>query len=103
MCFKKLEYESFKLIDRRNIFCISININPIPNSTAESTKKKKVRDIKFTLSNNAPTLRTIRYKVIHKSSAVKSRCSAVVTLELILIKSRKNIIIYKFTSPKCRS
>jgi len=27
----------------------------------------------------------------------------VVTLELILIKSRKNIIIYKFTSPKCRT
>lgn len=98
-----MPYESFKLIDRKKMFCTNIRISPIPNSTAESTKKKKVNDSKFTLSNSVPTLSTIRYKVIHKSSAVKSRCRAVVTLELILIKSRKNIIIYKFTSPKCRS
>jgi len=42
------------------MFCVSISIKPIPNSTAESTKKKKVNETKFTLSNNAPTLKTIK-------------------------------------------
>jgi hypothetical protein len=60
LCFKKLLEESFRLIDLRNMFCVSISIKPIPNSTAESTKKKKVSDTKFTLSNNAPTLKTIK-------------------------------------------
>jgi len=60
LCFKKLLDESFKLIDLRNMFCVSISIKPIPNSTAESTKKKKVNETKFTLSNNAPTLKTIK-------------------------------------------
>jgi hypothetical protein len=41
--------------------------------------------------------------VIHKSSAVSNRCKAVVTLELILMKSKKKIIKYRFTSPKCRT
>jgi hypothetical protein len=39
---------------------MSISIKPIPNSTAESTKKKKVNETRFTLSNNAPTLKTIK-------------------------------------------
>ena len=60
LCFKKLLDESFRLIDLRNMFWMSISIKPIPNSTAESTKKKKVNETRFTLSNNAPTLKTIK-------------------------------------------
>lgn len=55
------------------MFCISINTKPTPNSIAESTKKKKVNETRFKLSKIVPTHKTIRYRVIHKSSAVKSR------------------------------
>lgn len=82
-------FESFKLTDLKNIFWIKIKTNPIPNSTAERTKKKKVRDNKFKLSKSVPILSTIKYKVIQSSSAVKSRCKAVVTLVLMLVKRIK--------------
>lgn len=75
------------------MFCISINTKPTPNSIAESTKKKKVNETRFKLSKIVPTHKTIRYRVIHKSSAVKSRWRAVVTLVLILAKRIKNTII----------
>jgi hypothetical protein len=95
-------FKSFKFIDLRNIFWVSISTKPIPNSIADNTKKKKVSETKFKLSNKVPIDSINKYKVIHKSSAVKRRCRAVVTFVLILTKRIKKIIIYKLTSPKCR-
>lgn len=62
----------------------------MPNSTADKTKKKKVKDKKFRLSYKKPIERTITYKVIHSNSAVKSKCRAFETLNDILKKMRKN-------------
>jgi len=95
-------FESLRLVDLRKTFCIKISTKPIPNSTAESTRKKNVRDIKFILSKRVPKLKTIKYKVIQSNSAVKRRCNAVVTLILILEKRMKNINIKRLVSPKCR-
>ena len=36
--------------DLKKIFCSNIMTNPIPNSTADKTKKKKVKDSKLILS-----------------------------------------------------
>ena len=92
--------ESFKLIDLIIIFWTSIIINPKPNSTAESIKKKNVKDSKFRLSYASPMKRVIIYKVIHKISAVNNKCRAVLMFNAILvniIKKRKKI---KLKSPK---
>ena len=51
---KQLLVLLFKDIDLLNIFCISIITRPMPNSTADSTKKKKVNDRKLTLSYRRP-------------------------------------------------
>jgi len=83
-----------------NIFWININTRPIPNSTADKTKKKKVKEITFILSKKDPRVKTITYNVIHNNSAVKSRCKADVTLTTILDINKKNITMYKLTSPK---
>lgn len=42
--------ESDKDSDLKNIFCSSSITNPIPNSTADKTKNKKVSDSKLMLS-----------------------------------------------------
>ena len=73
--------------------------NPIPNSTADKTKKKKVNDNKFTLSYRNPTESTIIYKVIQRSSAVSNKCNALETLFAILNISKKNKTKYKLISP----
>lgn len=98
--FKEFVLFKFKLIDLKNIFCISIIISPIPNSTADSIKKKKVRDNKLVLLNIKPSKRVVTYKVIHKNSAVKRRCRDVLTFTTILRKIKKKIINKKFRSPK---
>ena len=54
-CFKKSELLSVNDNDLKNTFWIKSNIKPIPNSTAERTRKKNVRDIKFKLSYEIPT------------------------------------------------
>lgn len=82
------------------MFCISISKRPIPNSTADKTKKKKVKEITFILSKKDPRVKTMTYSVIHNNSAVKSRCKADVTLTTILDINKKNIMMYKLTSPK---
>lgn len=76
--------------ERKKIFCKSIITRPIPNSTAERTKKKKVNDNKLILSYKNPTDKTIIYKVIHNNSAVKSKCKALETLFAILKINKKN-------------
>jgi len=57
--FIQFEEESFRLIDLKKIFCIKIIINPIPNSIADRTKKKKVREITLELSKKQPIESTI--------------------------------------------
>jgi hypothetical protein len=82
------------------MFWTSIIINPKPNSTAESIRKKNVKDSKFRLSYASPIKRVIIYKVIHRISAVNSKCRAVLMFNAILvniIKKRKKI---KLKSPK---
>ena len=81
------------------MFCRSIITNPIPNSTADKTKKKKVNDNKLTLSYKNPTERTIIYRVIQSNSAVNNRWSALETLLAILKISKKNKIKYRLISP----
>ena len=48
--FIKSELESNSDKDLKKTFWTNNITSPIPNSTADSTKKKKVRDIKFKLS-----------------------------------------------------
>lgn len=48
--FALFDEESVKLIDLRKIFCTNIITRPNPNSTAESTRKKNVKDRRFRLS-----------------------------------------------------
>lgn len=64
----------------------------MPNSTADSTKKKNVSDSKLTLSDMYPTAKTTMYNVIQSNSAVNNKCRALVTLNEILNKIRKNKI-----------
>jgi hypothetical protein len=98
-CFNQFLLLSIKLTVLKKIFCNKIVINPIPNSTADSTRKKNVNDSKFMLSYKKPTLNTIMYKVIHNNSAVNSKCSALDILLDILSNIKKNRIKYKFKSP----
>jgi hypothetical protein len=86
-------------IDLKNIFCINIIIKPIPNSTADNTRKKKVKDNKFMLSYIKPADKTIIYKVIHSNSAVKRRCNEFEGLITRLANKKKNRKKYKFKSP----
>ena len=46
---------------------------PIPNSTADKTRKKNVRDKKLTLSYRKPIDKDNIYKVIQSISAVNSK------------------------------
>jgi hypothetical protein len=85
-------------IDRRNMCWIKIKTKPTPNSTAESIKNKKVSEVKLTLSNRSPAARVARYKVTHKSSAVRRRCKAVLTFIVILMNSKIKRRITKLKS-----
>jgi hypothetical protein len=88
-----------KDIDLRKIFWISIITNPIPNSTADKTKKKKVKDKKLTLSYSNPIDNESTYSVIHSISAVNSKCSAVFTFTIIVTSIKKKISENRFRSP----
>jgi hypothetical protein len=46
----EFRFVSFKLIERKNIYCNNIITRPRPNSTADNTKKKNVNESKFRLS-----------------------------------------------------
>ena len=81
------------------MFWRSINTRPIPNSMADRTKKKKVKDNKFKLSKINPAVNVNEYNVIHSNSAVKSRCKAVFELIKILTNKIKKKRINKFKSP----
>jgi hypothetical protein len=89
----------FKEIDLKNTFWIRIITSPIPNSTADSTRKKNVRERKFTLSYNNPIDKERTYSVIQSISAVRSRCRAVFTLTIIVTSIKKNSIENRFRSP----
>jgi hypothetical protein len=81
------------------MFWNSNKINPIPNSIAEKTKKKKVRDKTFKLSKIIPIKKTIAYNVIQSSSAVNNKCKLVFVLTIILKSSKKKKQKNKFKSP----
>lgn len=72
----------------------------MPNSIAENTKKKKVKESIFKLSKINPTSRTIVYKVIQSNSAVRSKCREVFVLIKILknIKKKKKNNIFKLST-----
>jgi len=95
----KLVSNSFKLIDRVIIFWNNNNTSPIPNSIAEKTKKKKVRESIFKLSKIKPINKTIAYKVIQSNSAVSNKWIAVFVLIIILNKIKKKKRNNMFKSP----
>jgi len=95
-----LLFESFKLIDLKMMCCTSIIIKPNPNSTAERIKKKKVNDKMLRLSYTSPIDKQITYNVIHKSSAVNNKCSAVFIFNAMLVNIIKNRRNRKLISPK---
>ena len=67
----------------------------MPNSIADKTKKKKVKDNKLMLSKKNPITKTIAYKVIHINSAVNNKWIEVFVLIIILknkIKKKKKKI-----------
>lgn len=78
------------------IFWKSNKTRPIPNSIAEKTKKKNVKDNIFKLSKIKPTNKTIAYKEIHKISAVKSKWRAVLVFMKTLNKIKKKKINKRF-------
>ena len=96
----KLLSLSFKFIVRKNKCWVVKTTKPTPNSAAENIKKKKVNDKRFMLSYTNPRYNTIPYKVIHNSSAVKSRCIAVFVFISNVLNKRKKKIVNKFKSPK---
>ena len=99
LCLSQFLLLSFSWVDLRKIFWINIVISPIPNSTADSTRKKNVSDSNPALSNKNPVDKTNTYRVIQSSSAVRSRWRALETLKAILKKTKKNKTKYKFISP----
>lgn len=86
-------------MDRKNKFCTNIITRPSPNSTADNIRKKNVNDSKLRLSNNKPSVNTMMYNVIHKNSAVSSKCNAVLMFRAILINNKEKRIITKLKSP----
>ena len=86
-------------IDLKNIFCTRIITSPIANSTADKTKKKNVRESKFTLSYRKPMNSTNKYKVIQSNSAVNSNWRALDGFTTKLANKRKNISKNKLVSP----
>lgn len=97
--FTKLISFSFKFVDLVIIFWKSNNINPIPNSIAENTKKKKDSESIFKLSNTTPTNTTMAYKVIQSNSAVSNKWRAVLVLIIILKNIKKKNKKSMFKSP----
>ena len=81
------------------MFWTSIITKPKPNSTAESIKKKKVKESRLRLSKSKPVKSTKTYKVTHRNSAVKSKWRAVFTFNAILEISKVNKISIKLKSP----
>lgn len=85
--FEKLKSESVKDKVLVIVFWINNKIKPIPNSTADKTKKKKVKDKTLIQSNIKPIINEIAYNVIHKISAVNNKWIDV----FVLIKRLKKI------------
>ena len=79
----------FKFKDLIKIFWNRSSNNPIPNSIAEKTKKKKVKDTKFKLSKIKPIISIIIYRVIHKISAVNNKCRLVLIFIITLKINKK--------------
>lgn len=71
------------------VFWISKRINPIPNSTADNTKKKKVRERTLILSKVNPKIKEIEYRVIQRISAVSNKWAEVLVLTKRLKKIKK--------------
>ena len=66
------------------VFCIRSRISPIPNSIADKTKKKNVKERMFKLSYIKPINKVIAYIVIHNNSAVSNKWSDVLVFMTIL-------------------
>lgn len=81
------------------IFWNNNSIKPKPSSTAEKTKKKKVRDNKFKLSCVKPVNNDMTYKVIHNISAIKSKLRELLTLTNRFKKIKKKNKKSMFKSP----
>lgn len=81
------------------VFWHNIKTKPIPNSTAEKTKKKNVKANKFKLSYIIPIIKVIANKVIQSNSAVNSKCKKVLVLIKILANNIINKIILRLNSP----
>lgn len=90
----------FKLIVRVSRCCISIITKPTANSTAEKIKKKNVKETRFKLSYDNPTINVKAYRVIQMSSAVSRRWSEVFVWVIKVLESIKNKINKRFKSPK---
>ena len=74
---------------RKNTVCV--RTRPIPNLTAYSTGEGKVKGSVFKLLRINPTTTTSIYRVTHKTSAVSSRCAAVLMLVVTISKIVKLI------------
>lgn len=95
----KSEFESVNERDLKKIFWINKIIKPTPNSTADRTKNRKVKESKFKLSYEIPKDSVKKYRVIHKISAVNNKCKAELTFIHTELKIIIKTIINKFTSP----
>lgn len=82
------------------MFWKSNKTKPRPNSMAEKTKKKKVKDKIFKLSKIKPIKRVTAYKVIQSSSAVSNKWRLVLMFTITLKSKRKKKMKSKFKSPK---
>lgn len=87
-------------MERVITFCTTIIIKPIPNSAADKTKNKKVSETKLRLSYIRPETIVMAYRVIHKNSAVRSKCRDVLTFTTTLNNIIKKKSIKTFISPK---
>ena len=98
--FRGLFWLRLSCVLRKNIVCIRTRTRPIPNSTADSTRKKKVKESIFKLLYMNPITTTSIYRVTHKTSAVSSRCTAVLILTVTVSRIIKNRNSIKLISPK---
>ena len=76
--------------------------SPKPNSTADKTRKKNVKDKRFKLSNIKPESKTSMYRVTHNNSAVNNKCKAEFILITIDKNNNKKTISTKLISPKIK-
>ena len=75
---------------------VYVRTRPIPNLTAYSTGEGKVKESVFKLLHINPTTTTSICRLTHKTSAVSSRCVALLILIVTISKVLKLISPSKF-------